>query len=60
MITVSLTEQENNVLIQLIDLAVKSGGLQVAEASVVLSKKLQAAQAAANTPTVVGDASVAE
>ena len=34
------TEQEVNVLKQLIDLAIKTAGLQVAEAGVVLVKKL--------------------
>jgi hypothetical protein len=36
-----LTEQERNVLQQLIDLAIKAGGLKVAEAGVVLAKKLE-------------------
>ena len=37
---VSFTEQELNVLNQLIDIAVKAAGLQAAEAAVILSKKL--------------------
>lgn len=40
MIQVSFTEQEINVLNQLIDVAIKSLGLQGAEAGVILSKKL--------------------
>lgn len=40
MIQVSFTEQEINVLNQLIDIAVKAAGLQAAEAAVILSKKL--------------------
>lgn len=40
--TIKLTNQEANVLLQLIDLAVKSGGINVAEAAVVLTKKIQA------------------
>lgn len=39
--TVEFTEQEIKVLLQIMDIAVKAGGLQVAEAAVVLSKKLQ-------------------
>ena len=34
------SEQEVRVLASLIDIAVKSGGMQVAEAGVILSKKL--------------------
>jgi hypothetical protein len=40
-ITVEFTEQERNVLLQLLDIAVKAAGLQVAESAVVLAKKLQ-------------------
>lgn len=38
---IEFTEQEASATLQLIDLAVKSGGMQVAEAGVVISKKLQ-------------------
>lgn len=41
--TIDFTTQEIQVLMQLIDLSVKAGGIQVAEAAVVLTKKLQAA-----------------
>ena len=41
--TIELSEQEANALLQLIDLAVKSGGLNVAQAGVVLASKIQAA-----------------
>jgi hypothetical protein len=40
-ITISFTKNEASVLVQLLDLATKSGGLQVAEAAVVLTKKIQ-------------------
>lgn len=40
-IKLSLQENEVNVLFQLIDLAVKSQGLQVAEAATVIVNKLQ-------------------
>ena len=40
MITIELTEQEQQALLQLIDLAVKAGGLQVAEASAGIAKKI--------------------
>jgi hypothetical protein len=39
--TLTLTQNEKQVLIQLIDLAVKSGGLNVAEAALHLIKKLE-------------------
>jgi len=39
--TVDFTEQERIALIQLIDLAVKAGGLNVADAALVLAKKLK-------------------
>jgi len=35
-----INEQEKNILIQLIDLAVKSGGLQVSEAGTLMAKKI--------------------
>ena len=53
MINVSFTEQEINVLNQLIDVAIKAIGLQGAEAGVILSKKLNEAVSAvrlAETP----------
>lgn len=40
---IELTQNEANVLTGLIDIAVKSGGLQVAEAAVVLTGKIAAA-----------------
>ena len=42
-IIVNLTENEAQVLINLIDLAVKAHGLSAAEAGVILSKKINAA-----------------
>lgn len=41
MYTVRYTKEEITALTQLIDIAVKGGGLNVAEAAVVLYKKLQ-------------------
>lgn len=41
--TIELTKEEATALVQLIDLAVKSGGLQVANAALVLMSKLDAA-----------------
>jgi len=35
-----LSEQEQQALLQIIDLAVKAGGLQVAEASTAIAKKI--------------------
>jgi hypothetical protein len=40
---IKFTKEEANVLIQLIDIAVKTSGLQVAEAGVFLSKKISEA-----------------
>jgi len=37
---IELTEEEIQVTIQLIDIAIKSGGLNVAEAGSILAKKL--------------------
>ena len=41
--TIELNEQEANALLQLIDIAVKSGGLNVAQAGVILASKVSAA-----------------
>lgn len=43
MIQIEFSEQEANALIELINLAVKSGGLNVAQAGVVLASKIQSA-----------------
>lgn len=40
-VIIKLSEQEAKVLTQLIDLAVKAGGINVAEAAVVLVKKIE-------------------
>lgn len=50
-ITLSLTEQEANTLIQLLDLAVKSQGLQVAGAALTFVTRVQESAAAAKTPS---------
>lgn len=39
-VTIILNENEKNVLLQLIDLAVKAGGINVAEAALHLVKKI--------------------
>lgn len=40
MFVLEMNEQEKGVVLALFDLAVKSGGMQVAEAAVVLTKKI--------------------
>ena len=47
MINVEFTEKEATVLMNLIDIAVKSAGLQAAEAALHFSKKIQDAANAA-------------
>lgn len=46
-VTITLSDQEQAAMIQLLDTAVKSGGLNNAEAVVYFVKKIQAAQQAA-------------
>lgn len=41
--TVTFTKEEAQALLQIIDIAVKSAGLNVAEAATVLAKKIDAA-----------------
>mgnify|MGYP003138499354 FL=1 len=48
--TIDFTDEELSALVQLIDIAIKSQGLGVAEAAVVLVKKIKAA---AGPPPVV-------
>jgi len=48
--TLDLTNEEAQALINFIDLGVKATGLGSAEAAVVLAKKIKAAADAANTP----------
>lgn len=43
MVTIVLTEQQAGVLQQLLDMATKSGGLQVAEAALFFAKSINAA-----------------
>jgi hypothetical protein len=45
-VTVTLNDEEQNVLRQLLDMATKAGGLQVAPAALHFARKLEAAQAA--------------
>lgn len=49
--TITLSEQEAQVLVQLIDMAVKSGGLNVAQAAVVLTQKITDAAKPAEVET---------
>ena len=53
MITVSLSKEEIANLIQLLDIATKAGGLQVAQAALLIASKLQMAQNAAVAETNV-------
>lgn len=50
--TIELTEQEGQALLQLIDIAVKSGGLNVAQAGFVLAAKISEAAKAQPKPQV--------
>lgn len=50
--TIELTEQEGQALLQLIDLAVKSGGLNVAQAGFVLAAKISEAAKTKTQPQV--------
>jgi len=47
---VSFTKNEAQVLLQLLDIAVKAGGIQVAEAAVILFKKFEKIVAPVPTP----------
>lgn len=49
-ITLTLTEQETNALLTLIDLGVKSGGLHQATNAAFFLQKIQSAQAVAARP----------
>ena len=60
MIQVTFTEQEANAFLQLADVAVKAGGIQVAETAVVLTKKVGAAFAAAKQAAEVKEDEKAE
>lgn len=54
---IELNDNEAKVLTGLLDIAVKAGGLQVAEAAIALAKKVvMAAQAEAQTKTPQPDA----
>lgn len=59
MVKIELTEQEANVLLQMIDVAVKALGLNGAEAGVVLAKKLKDAGEAASKPAAEPQADAA-
>lgn len=50
MYELSLNEQEMNTLAQILDLATKAGGLQVAGATVAINNKLVAAVQAKQAP----------
>ena len=49
---IDFTEQEATAVLQLIDMAVKANGMTVAEASVVLTKKIQEAFKPKETPVL--------
>ena len=51
MIKLELNDAEARALVELLDLANKSGGLRVAEACVVLSRKIAEAMQRASVPT---------
>ena len=55
MINISFTEQELNALVQMLDLAVKAGGLNVAGAAFMLQQKLAAAVQATQVAQVQPD-----
>jgi hypothetical protein len=52
MIQLTLSEQEANALIQLIDVAVKAGGLQTAQAGLALAGRVQSAYNEFKNPPV--------
>ncbi len=56
MITIELTEQEAQALTNLLDLGVKSGGLNVAMAGAVLFQKIKTAAEDARKPKTNGEA----
>ena len=66
--TIEYTDNELQVLVQLLDVAVKAQGLTVAEAALVLAKKVQAAAESPDEivepffaePTLIPDESVIE
>lgn len=51
--TLNLSKQEVEVLVQLLDIAIKSGGLNVAEPAVVLYKKVEGVVKETDNPTVI-------
>lgn len=54
--TIELNEQEGQALLQLIDIAVKSGGLNVAQAGVVLAAKISEAASKSKSQAPTQDA----
>jgi len=54
--TIELNEQEGQALLQLIDLAVKSGGLNVAQAGFVLAAKISEAASKSKSQPAPQDA----
>lgn len=57
---VELNDREMQILVQLIDLAVKAGGLQVAPAAVVMQQKLNTAMRKNNTELATEQEAAAE
>ncbi len=64
MITLTLTEEKAQALIDLLDVAVKSGGLQVARAAVVLTddvvQAIKASKEAAQKPQAAAQTEIEE
>ena len=58
--TIEFTDNELNVLVQLIDIAVKAGGLNVAEAATALASKLAVAPAGPHSPIFAEPAELEE
>tara|TARA_Y100001937_G_scaffold25240_1_gene36153 strand:- start:434 stop:628 length:195 start_codon:yes stop_codon:yes gene_type:complete len=58
--TIEFTDNELNILIQLLDVAVKSQGLNVAEAAVVLARKVAEVGGTSDTPEIAEPTVVSE
>ena len=58
--TIEFTDNELNILIQLLDVAVKSQGLNVAEAAVVLARKVAEVGGTSDTPEITEPTVVSE
>lgn len=54
-LTIEFTKEETNALAELLDIAVKAGGLRVASAAIVIMQKLQEAAKKAEEDTANGN-----